>query len=377
MKRAPKISVQVYSRLRDGLATKSVLHNFLYFFLIPSFLFVMSRSKANARKAKSSLQKPKQQAKANVQVVEVPATIQCTICKEMKDKEDYSKNQLTKFKNKTQKCKACVSDMNKKQQTKPKKAGKKRKADIVVTPKAFEKKQKKPCLLTPAEIVQKQKDMRKAALEELEKEEIEDPALKVDDSTPIPSEEVVANFYKIFENVLEEREDWSEGPLKKIIDEYPSILNMKHNGQILTEWLCCQDNNAHRRDVLYDVIELGAKVIPECYDAIVDLEEFNYELECLIMTGIFEEEGSRGKKTLDQLAETCGYEEGSYDDPSLINLFFGRAKPGDSYGCGPIPAIFVQKTLKNLPILEEGVTHAKDGPFAEILNRYLEEYPLD
>lgn len=342
----------------------------------------MARSKAQGRKkkstkAKSSLEKPGQHPKAD-QVVEIPATIECTICKEMKDQKEYSKNQLNKFKNKTQKCMSCVSDMN---TPKPKQAGKKRKPEM---PKAVadilqgqEKKQKKPCLLTPAEIVQKQKDMRAAALEELEKQEIEDPALKVDDSSPVPSEEVVSKFYEIFENVLEEREEWSDGPLKKIIDEYPSILNVKQNGQILTEWLCCQDNNAHRRDVLYEFIELGAKVTPKCYDAIVDEEEFLYELECLIMSGIFEVEGSRGKKTLDQLAETCGYEEGSYDDPSLINLFFGRAKPGDQYGCGQIPAIFVQKTLKNLPFLEEGVTHEKDGPFAEILNRYLEEYPLD
>ncbi|GFH46218.1 predicted protein [Chaetoceros tenuissimus] len=341
----------------------------------------MARSKAQARKKKStkakpSLEKPGQHAKAN-QVVEIPATIECTICKEMKDREKYSKKQLKKFKDNAHKCIACVNEM---QRPKPKQADGKKKAEM---PKALaarfqvEKKQKKPCLLTPAEIVQKQKDMRAAALEELEKQEIEDPALKVDDSTPIPSEEVVANFYEIFENELEEREDWSEGPLKKIIDEYPSILNVKHNGQILTEWLCCQDNNAHRRDVLYEFIELGAKVTPKCYDSIVDLEEFIHELECLIMTGIFEVEGSREKKTLDQLAETCSYEEGSYDDPSLINLFFGRAKPGDHFGCGAIPAIFVQKTLKNLPFLEEGVTHAKDGPFAEILNRYLEDFPLD
>lgn len=311
-----------------------------------------------------------------------PNTIQCTICKEVKEKKEYSGAQLLKLPNKDHaiKCKACVSDMNKKQKKnrKAKKLKKlrKRKAEMVVAPKVV-KKQKKPCLLTTAEIVQKQKDMRKAALEELEKEQIEDPALKVDDSTPIPSEEVVANFYKIFEDMLEETEVFITDPRKRTILEYPSILNMKHNGQILTEWLCCQKATADRRDVLYDVIRLGAKVTPECYKSIVDLEEFFFEFECLIMTGILEVEGSRGKKTLDQLAETCHYEEASNDDPSLINLFFGRAKPGDRYGFGPIPAIFVQKTLENLPILEEGVTHEKDGPFAEILKRYLEDFPLD
>ena len=62
--------------------------------------------------------------------------------------------------------------------------------------------EKKICPLTTAEIIQKQKEMRKTALEELEKKRIKDWTLNVDDSNPIPSEEFIANFYKMFDEVL-------------------------------------------------------------------------------------------------------------------------------------------------------------------------------
>ncbi|GFH59527.1 predicted protein [Chaetoceros tenuissimus] len=329
-------------------------------------------------------------------------TIQCSICKEVKDNKDYSKNQRKKKKD-TRKCKACVSScLNTREQSKHKKAERKRKPDDVsnvavaeqVQVEKRQKRKRKPdvenvemaeevqvekktCPLTTAEIIQKQKEMRKAALEELEKKDIKDTTLLVDDSTPIPSKEFIANFYKMFDEVLELRGGPSEGPLERIIYEYPSIFDTKHKGQILTEWICDQEESAYRRDMLFDVICLGAKVTRDCYKSILSLEIFLFEFECLLISGNMPLEAFRGEKTLDLLAQTCHYEEATYDDPSLINLFFGRAKPGDRYGFGFLPALFVQKTLKNLPFLEEGVTHEKDGPFAEILNRYLVDFPLD
>ena len=377
-------------------STTSSLHTYLKD--TPIYLN-MTCSKIDTRNKTepSLLQKPElQETKAKKETTEMESsspntTIQCSLCKEVKDKKDYSKNQRKK-KEDTRKCKACVSScLNAREQSKHEKANRKRKHIQVEKKQKCKRKtdvenvemaeevqvEKKICPLTTAEIIQKQKEMRKTALEELEKNYIKDSTLKVDDSNPIPNEEFIANFYKMFDEVLELRGGPSEGPLERIIYEYQSIFNMKHKGQILTEWICDQEESAYRRDMLFDVICLGAEVTCDCYKSILSLEIFLFEFECLLISGNMPLEAFRGEKTLDLLAQTCHYEEATYDDPSLINLFFGRAKPGDQYGFGFLPAFFVQKTLKNLPFLEEGVTHEKDGPFAEILNRYLVDFPLD
>ncbi|GFH43832.1 predicted protein [Chaetoceros tenuissimus] len=233
-----------------------------------------------------------------------------------------------------------------------------------------------------SELVRKQKEMRKAALEELEKGDIEDPRMKVDEKDPKPSEDDIAKFFKKMEEINEEREGCITDEAMDMIKKFPSLLNTKHDGEFITEWLCEQtEGGPGKRDVLYELIELGAEVTPECFYSVIDMSDCEplYEfLECLMMSGKLETiHKNESLKTLDFLAEQESYEEQSYDDPNFINLFFGRAKPEDQYSCGPIIPFFVQQTLKNLPYLEEGVTHEKGGPFAEILNRYLEEYPLE
>ena len=232
------------------------------------------------------------------------------------------------------------------------------------------------------DLVSKQKEMRKAALEELEKEDIEDPRMKVDEKAPKPSEDDIATFFKKMEEINEEAEGCITDEAMDMIKNYPSLLNTKHDNQFITEWLCDQyEGGAGKRDVLYELIKLGAEITPKCFSSVIDMRDSEplYEfLECLMMTGKLEIIGKdERQKTLDILAEQESYEEESYDDPRFIHLFFGRAKPEDQYSCGPIIPFFVQQTLKNLPYLEEGVTHEKGGPFAEILNRYLEEYPLE
>lgn len=233
-----------------------------------------------------------------------------------------------------------------------------------------------------SELVRKQKEMRKTALEELEKGDIKDPRIKVDEKAPKPSEDDIAKFFKKMEEINDEAEGCITDKAMDMIKKFPSLLNTKHDGQFITEWLCEQtEGGAGKRDVLYELIELGAEVTPECFYSVIGMRDCEplYEfLECLMMSGKLETiDESESTKTLDILAEQESYEERSYDDPSFINLFFGRAKPEDQYSCGPIIPFFVQQTLKNLPSLEEGVTHDKGGPFAEILDRYLEEYPLE
>ena len=91
-----------------------------------------------------------------------------------------------------------------------------------------------------SELVRKQKEMRKTALEELEKGDIKDPRIKVDEMAPKPSEDDIAKFFKKMEEINDEAEGCITDKAMDMIKKFPSLLNTKHDGQFITEWLCEQ-----------------------------------------------------------------------------------------------------------------------------------------
>jgi len=150
----------------------------------------------------------------------------------------------------------------------------------------------------------------------------------------------------------------------QLIEKDPSLLTESKNarGLLLTEFLCDELPGAVVRDLLDDVIKVGARVTEQCYRYVIS-NPYRFSgdmLESLINSGVFPVELENGEKTLDRLAKKSEDYQERLDESYKLLL-------GHRAGCSDEKI----ERMKALPQIQEGIAYTKGGPFDQW---YKQEY---
>jgi hypothetical protein len=191
-------------------------------------------------------------------------------------------------------------------------------------------------------------------------------------------EDIILKFFTKLEENYEEGMGALGDELTKMISDHPGLLEARYDHEnfgkkTAAEFFCNSDLNPGSRDMLYDLMVLGAKATDDCYDRIFDDGFSNDFCNCLMISGYMPLEKC-GKFFLDEMVDCM--EEADYECEEIIQLLSGNVKAGDHFSFGDIEATNVEN-LKDLPSLEPGVAYEEDGPFHEVLKNYWKENPSD
>lgn len=186
---------------------------------------------------------------------------------------------------------------------------------------------------------------------------------------------VAETFLKELELRCDKKNNCLDQNLKDMIAKHPGLLNIKfqhreYGSVTATEFICCHRLNATCRDLLFELISNGAKATYKCYEEAIEYYNF---IECLILSGYMPVDFIDGQKFLDRMMEDHSYmNDDKETNEDIMRLLLGHVKPGDQFSFGEITEYHIEK-LKELPKLEEGVTHAKGGAFDDALRAYLSD----
>jgi len=202
-------------------------------------------------------------------------------------------------------------------------------------------------------------------------------------SAPKPEQEddnVVLEFFKKLNSCLEEHKG-TLGEIEEMIKSNPHLLNAKcpseigdiQKGYTAMEAISHCQIGADTRDLLYEFVRLGGKATNKCYEGVKSHAEYDTPLEhitVLLLSGYYPTKGHH--LFLDQLAD--GYEEeidnnGEELHVEVLSILHKTVKVGDNLTCGEVDST-IMNNIKQLPSLEVGVTHSKDGPMEELLKRF-------
>jgi hypothetical protein len=208
----------------------------------------------------------------------------------------------------------------------------------------------------------------------ISKEKVVTPTVK-------KSEDPLIRFFKVLHETVKYENEGGKKPkedLFQIIKDHPFVLNEKcpegvqdtssdefnEETYSAAEYLChITKRTAGTRDLLYDLVQLGAIVTQKCYELIAEEElETNFAV-VLLLSGVFPKDIS----VWDNI-------EGEYEDmaETIVQILSGKVKVDDHVGCGTITEADLQR-LKNLPKLKAGVTHEKGGHFDQYLDSLKED----
>jgi hypothetical protein len=171
--------------------------------------------------------------------------------------------------------------------------------------------------------------------------------------------------------------------LTKMISDHPGLLEARYDHEnfgekTAAEFICALDLNAGSRDMLCDLMVLGAKATDDCYASVSWDGPTSDFYECLMISGYmplqWPSEGCRGKFFLDEMVDRMDVADEECE--GIIKLLSRNVKAGENCSFGDIEATNVEN-LKNLPSLVPGVAFEKDGPFHEVLKNYLKQNPSD
>ena len=187
-----------------------------------------------------------------------------------------------------------------------------------------------------------------------------------------PDHKTVVEFFKKLSETYEE--GYLDEPCKEMIKNYPQLLDCScpvddginlddldlAEGLTAAECMCAMRNTGYGvRDILFELVKMGAKATQECYDDILNDDEQRFPV--LLYSGCLPlgKQGRCQKFILDAVADD---EEFVENHDSWIDILVGNIKVGDPFSFGTINEAGVER-IKKLPKLQVGLTHAKDGPF--------------
>ncbi|GFH44826.1 predicted protein [Chaetoceros tenuissimus] len=174
-------------------------------------------------------------------------------------------------------------------------------------------------------------------------------------------EQTFANYYG----------DYPCDLLKEWVREHPAIRNVEMIGSSIIETITSTKQiDCLMRDVIFEIVELGAVATKQCYLNLLSTtgeSECRKELLiCFICSGYFPLEYN-DRKMLDVLAEDKVFSDDYYPALVRIVLIFEGKIGGFEINFKTISADQIQRCKKNLPQLTAGITHDRDGPFAQCL----------
>ena len=165
---------------------------------------------------------------------------------------------------------------------------------------------------------------------------------------------------------------------KGMIEEHPGLLSYdKYENKVkehctIAEYLCQDLPDVGERDLLHELLNLGAEATDKCYQHALDFDGLTHPdiVLCLLQTGRFPIEKIQvgyGKPDffLDLMVEGADDVE-MLDECMKLLVLSSKVKVGDWFSFGNIKSSMVQRFHANFPKLEPGVTHKVDGPFAEL-----------
>jgi len=185
---------------------------------------------------------------------------------------------------------------------------------------------------------------------------------------------VVLGFFQLLNSCLQV---YSLDSIKEMIKLHPSLLNAIcpseigdiQEGFTAMEAVCQQEISPDTRDSLYELVLLGGKATDKCYEVLhCDFGMPVDHLTVLLLSGYYPTKGHYS--FLDELAEGFENDDGGEVDPiEILGILNKTVKLGDSLSCGVIDSNVIINNINQLPPLEAGVTHSKDGPMEKLLNR--------
>lgn len=196
---------------------------------------------------------------------------------------------------------------------------------------------------------------------------------------PMVEEGIVKEFFNELENDCDKRRGVLGKKIEQLVKTHPALLEATYDhpeyGLVTaTEFLCCHQLSTSSRDLLYELIQLGAKATTKCYKE--SLHFYNF-VECLLITGYMPIDLEGGEKFLDQMMDHHSYFKDDVEtQEDILRLLLGLAEVGDQFCFGELTEANL-KRLKQLPDLEPGVTHKQGGQFDDILQDYLSTLEVD
>lgn len=187
---------------------------------------------------------------------------------------------------------------------------------------------------------------------------------------------------KFFRKLAELKDEgFLDDECEQMVEKEPKLLSCKcpnevardlggcvfHTEFTAAEYLC-SNHTVGSRDLLVELVELGAMATDKCYDLAIEEVTSSDFIAVLLLSGYLPDSSS-GSFFLDCMVEFCD------DKPELLLGDIMRllqrkgVQAGDSFGFGEIKACSVKK-LENLPELQAGVTHEEGGSFAKFLENY-------
>lgn len=197
------------------------------------------------------------------------------------------------------------------------------------------------------------------------------------------------DFFQTIKTHLDNGGD-DEEEITKMVEDNPSFVNAGcpqdiddderpiEKGCTAAE-VCCMYDDTTARDLLFELVCLGAKGTDECYITLLKLmgpsgTPYDHFIVLLLSGHLLLE--WCGAPTLDMFLEGLSNLEGDEEEPTctleMMSILYKTLKLGDWIGCGDIDKKILIDNMKRLPSLEAGVTHAEGHD----MDRLLERFPI-
>ena len=214
---------------------------------------------------------------------------------------------------------------------------------------------------------------------------------EVDDSFSEQDNAIVLKFFQKLNYILEEQQGVFDVEMKEMIKKYPQLLDAKcpedikgkcidgkecsiAKGCTATE-VCCQlYGRADSWELLTVLVEVGAKATDRCYNELMSGYGVAYDhFVVLLLSGYIPLLTSKSP-TVDDFVRGLNEEEGNEYVPGpmtleMLSILYKTVMLGDRLNSVDIGSLIIDN-INNLPQLQAGVTHVKDGPLDELLKRY-------